>query len=219
LADERAISVEVRPVAKTDAALLQALFERADVPCYCQYWQYPGDHRDWQNRCANERDENSRLLEQQLRESALFGFVAIHQGQIVGWARLEEPEKMKKLYDGRLYRGLPCFSGERTNVRAIACFLVDPELRKRGVANSLLVEIMRFARQADLRALEAFPRGATDVSDGEQWMGPLAIYQSAGFETVRDFGPYPVLRLELSHRPQTSDSEHSPVGDDPGFQR
>ncbi len=191
------LQLEVRAVEAGDAAALQSLFAQTDVPCYCQYWQFEGDHREWQNRCANERDENARALAEQLSLGSLNGFVAVDGAKIVGWARLEKPSKMAKLYDGRLYRGLPCFDGERAKVRTIACFLVDPTLRRRGVASSLLAHMKQFAREAQLEALEAFPRGAADVSDEEQWMGPLSMLKSSGFLTIRDFGPYPVLRWQV----------------------
>ncbi len=191
------LQLEVRAVEAGDAVALQALFTEADVPCYCQYWQFEGDHRDWQNRCANDRVENARALAAQLNVGSLNGFVAADGEKIVGWARLESPSKMSKLYDGRLYRGLPCFDGERTKVRTIACFLVDPTLRRRGIASSLLDYMQQFAREAQWEALEAFPRGAVDVSDEEQWMGPLSMLKRSGFLTIREFGPYPVLRWQV----------------------
>lgn len=194
------LQLEIRAVEASDSAALQALFRETDVPCYCQYWQYPGDHREWQNRCANEREENSRALAEQLNKGAISGFVALQRDQVVGWARLEHPSKMSKLYGGRLYRGLPCLDGNREKIRAIACFLVHPSVRRRGVAASLLTQMQKYARQAQLEALEAFPRGASDVSDEEQWMGPLVMFAEAGFSTIRDFGPYPVLRWEVGQQ-------------------
>lgn len=195
--DHGNLRLEVRAVDASDSASLQALFSETDVPCYCQYWQYQGDHREWQNRCANEREENSRALAEQLKEGTISGFVAVLGAKVVGWARLENPSGLSKLYSGRLYRGLPCFDGNRAKIRTIACFLVDPSMRRRGVAASLLAHMQQFARHAQLEALEAFPRGASDVSDEEQWMGPLTMFVSAGFLTVRDFGPYPVLRWDV----------------------
>lgn len=191
-------ALTIRDAEAKDASALQGLFKSADVPCFCQYWQFEGDHRDWQNRCANAREENAAALEQQLAEQSLVGFVAFVGERLVGWARLESPAKMRKLYEGRLYRGLPCFSEERSKVRAVACFLVEPESRRQGVASRLLEHLLNKARASGVSHVEAFPRGATDVTDEEQWMGPLSMYESAGFQTVREFGPYPVLRLELS---------------------
>jgi GNAT superfamily N-acetyltransferase len=102
---------------------------------------------------------------------------------------------MAKLYQGRLYRGLPCFSGDRASVATVSCFLIEPEWRRQGVASELLGAAIEGARTAGFAALEALPRGATDVSDEEQWMGPASLYEQAGFAKVHDFSPYPVYRL------------------------
>lgn len=187
----------VRRVNSSDADALSELFVRADVPCFCQYFQFEGDHRDWQNRCANSRSDNRKALAEQLEAGILEGFVAVAGDRVVGWARLSRPSEMQKQYQGRLYRGLPCFSGERESVRAITCYLVDPEMRRTGLARKLLSALIERAREQGATKIEAFPRTATDVTDEEQWLGPRALYESAGFAVVHDFGPYPVMALEI----------------------
>jgi GNAT superfamily N-acetyltransferase len=174
------------------------LFERTDCPCYCRYWDFPGDGRAWQDRCANDRNRSrAELLAALESEGELFGVVALDEGKVVGWLRLASPETMRKQYEGRLYRNLPCFGGDRSNVLAVACFLVDEERRRSGVARALLREGIQLARARGAKQLEAFPRGADDVSDAEHWLGPQRIYQDEGFEIVNDFRPYPVMRLAL----------------------
>jgi len=187
----------VRRVAASDADALSELFVRADVPCFCQYFQFEGDHRDWQNRCANSREENRAALREQLHAEQLDGLVAVVGERLVGWARLSRPVEMAKQYNGRLYKGLPCFSGDRESVRAINCYLVDPAERRKGTARRLLAALIDRAREHGATKIEAFPRTATDVTDEEQWLGPRALYEQAGFVVVHDFGPYPVMSLAL----------------------
>src|SRR5690606_30027086 len=50
------------------------------------------------------------------------------------------------------------------------------------------------------RSLEALPRGASDASDAEYWLGRSSTLLAAGFQVVHDFAPYPVLRLQLGTR-------------------
>lgn len=177
---------------------LARLFERSDCPCYCQYWQFSGDHRDWQNRCANDRAASRAALADDVARGGLHGLVVWSGERVVGWVRVERPAVLKKSYEGRYYRGLPCFEGDRTGVWTVACFLVDPAERRRGVARALLDGAIELGRSLGARALEALPRGARDVSDEEQWTGPVDIYEQAGFEKVHDFVAYPVFRLSLS---------------------
>jgi len=174
------------------------LFARADCPCHCQYYGFIGEHRDWQNRCANDRQANRDGLVADLAAGRLRAWVALDGERAVGWLRVAPVTELQKTYSGRLYRGLPCFDGDRSRVLSVACFLVDPAVRRRGVASRLLDEAIAWARQSGARSLEALPRGASDVSDEEQWTGPLMLYECAGFSVIRDFQPYPVLRLDLA---------------------
>lgn len=173
------------------------LFGRSDVPCFCQYFQFPGDNRDWQMRCGVDRETNAQALVRQLSEGQLRAFVFMHQGRVVGWLRLDRPERLEKRYQGRLYRGLSCFEGERAQVMSVVCFLVDPAYRGQGVARRLLEEALTWGQSAGLSSLEAFPRGACDVTEEEQWTGPVGLYQGLGFTRVHDFSPYPVFRFDF----------------------
>lgn len=189
-------NLSLERVAAHHAEGLARLFERADCPCYCQYWSFGGDHREWQIRCATDRPQNRADLFADLEAERIHGVVARQAESILGYVRVDRPSVLKKTYEGRLYRGLPCFSGNRESVWAVACFLVDPEERRQGIARQLLEAAIELARAQGAETLEAFPRGATDVSDGEQWTGPLPLYEKLGFQRIHDFAPYPVYRLD-----------------------
>ncbi len=187
----------VREVDATDAEALVRLLELGENGCFCQYWQFPEDHRAWQVRCAQEPERNRENLHRDLGEGKVQGLVAARGEELVGWLRLERPPGLAKLYQGRLYRGLPCLSGERGAVWAVACLFVAPGARRSGVARNLVAGAIRACQERNATAIEAFPRGRSDVSDEEQWMGPLAIYRELGFAVVHDFEPYPVLRRDF----------------------
>jgi GNAT superfamily N-acetyltransferase len=108
-----------------------------------------------------------------------------------------------RLYEQRVYRNLPCFHGtDRENTYAVGCCYIAETERSRGLARALLTAAVTEARAAGAAALEAFPRGGPPAESpplraDEVWMGPEALFRSAGFERVSDFRPYPVLRLHL----------------------
>ena len=195
IAGEGALSFVVRPVQGRDIDGLGELFRAAGCPCFCQYYQYDGDHREWQMRCANEPGENERQLGRDLASSALTAVVAESAGRIIGWARLAPAHQLGKLYQNRLYRALPVLNeGDRTRTWAMSCFLVEPRARRHGVARALLGQALDLARQRGATCIEAFPRGVSDVSDEEMWTGPVALYEECGFSRVFDLAAYPVYR-------------------------
>ncbi|HSC86910.1 MAG TPA: GNAT family N-acetyltransferase [Polyangiaceae bacterium] len=192
------VPLNVEPVRAHHGPALVQLFERTDCPCFCQYQGFAGDGRDWQNRCANERSVSRDALLDDLAHERLIGSVASAGDELVGWVRVERAARLPKVYEGRVYRGLPCFTGDRAATWAISCFLVSPDWRRRGVSSALLSGAIDLARQHGAASIEAFPRGARDTSDEEQWTGPLSLYERAGFEVVSDFAAYPVLRLSFA---------------------
>lgn len=187
----------VGSVSPADIPALLALFERAGCPCYCQYWTFPGDQREWQFRMALESDQSAAAFASGLSAQQVRGVVARSGSEIVGWARLESATNMGKLYAGRLYKGLECLQRDPEGVFTVGCFLVDPGWRQQGVAKDLLAGLVELSRREGARCLEAFPRRAENVPGEHHWLGPPQIYEEAGFSLVHDFEPYPVLRLEF----------------------
>ena len=204
------------------AAGVLALFEAVGSSCYCRYWHFQGDKNAWLERCASAPQENRAELERGLAAGTddTRGLVAVtpdmtsservmsvhEEGradvvlptQVIGWMKIAPAVAAPKLYDQRLYRRLPCFSGDRTGVFAVGCALVHPAARRRGVATALVAGAVAKAPSWGASALEAFPRRPREpVSDEELWTGPLGAFTANGFVEVNAFEPYPVLRRKL----------------------
>jgi GNAT superfamily N-acetyltransferase len=122
------------------------------------------------------------------------------RGELIGWLKLSPAALMGKLYEQRLYKGLPCLQRDAAGVWTVGCLFVREDQRRRGVATALLAGAIQSAADAGARALEAFPRSDLDVAAAALMMGPLALFVRAGFEVVHEFAPYPVLRLELERK-------------------
>ena len=193
--------VRVEAATPAHAAGLASLFEAAGSACHCRFWHFEGSNNAWLERCATAPEENRGDFEAALAEGngEARGVVALGpDGATWGWLKVAPVAVMKKAYDRRLYRGLPCFGGDREGVFAIGCALVHPGHRKVGVATALVEGAVRLAPGWGARALEAFPRRPNaPVSDEELWTGPMGAYSRNGFVAVSDFEPYPVLRRLL----------------------
>lgn len=181
---------------------LAALFHAAGSPCFCRFWHFTGTNNDWLDRCANAPGENERELREALASGSpeARGVVAIERatGTLAGWMKVAPVPALKKAYDRRLYRNLPCFEGDRAGVFAIGCFLVHPEHRKRALSTALVRGAVEIAPSWGARTLEAFPRRPKEpVRDDELWTGPMGAFERNGFEEVHAFEPYPVLRRAL----------------------
>lgn len=188
---------KVEPVSTAHAAGLAALFEAAGSPCYCRFWHFVGTNNAWLERGATAPEQNRAELEAGLAAGSdeARGVVAIDGQTLVGWLKVAPAAAVKKAYDRRLYRNLPCFAGDREGVFLVGCTLVHPAHRHRGVATALVAGAIRIAPSWGARALEALPRRPKEpVSDDELWMGPMGAFEANGFVEVHAFEPYPVLR-------------------------
>jgi GNAT superfamily N-acetyltransferase len=191
-------ALQVGPALAADGAALRALFERNDVRCHCRYWHFTGDKNAWLERCAMRPEENARELVEAIEASDGPEGVVARRGEIiVAWMKLTPAARVKKLYEQRLYKNLPCFGQDRERVFTIGCFFVDPEYRRQGLTRRLVAAGVELSRSSGATAIEAFPRRAELLADEELWTGPFSAFQQEGFEIVHDFAPYPVLRRNL----------------------
>jgi len=195
-APELELTVESAGAQHSDALL--ELFARTGTACHCQYWHFSGDKNAWLDRLFHAPELNRAAFVQDLSRPELKGLVALHEDRAVGWMKLSPVGRVQKLYDQRLYKGLPIFAGPRDGVLAVGCLLVDEDFRRRGVARRMVRRAVEVAETTRARAIEAFPRRSDQAGPAELWTGPVSVFLEAGFKIVSDFAPYPVLRYDVS---------------------
>jgi GNAT superfamily N-acetyltransferase len=191
--------LEISPAAARHATGLAALFASNGYGCYCRFWHFEGTSREWLERCAQRSEENCSEMQAAVSAGAteMCGLVALRAGELLGWLKLTPAHALSKLYGLRLYKDLPCFSGDRSGTFSVSCLLVREDVRHQGIARALLAGAIAQAPAWGARAIEAFPRSDPGLADVSLMTGPTQLFLAAGFEVVNDFYPYPVLRLQL----------------------
>lgn len=193
------MSLTIRRAVASDHPALLRFFEASKSLCYCHYHDFRGDGRDWQGSLVTSPEIHAKALAEGLASGTITALISVEGERIVGWMRFGSPAGNRQ-YKQRIYKELPCFSGSRARIASVYCFLVDPELRRRGIARSLLAELLKEGETFGFEAIEGLPRGAVDVMAEELWTGPLALFDELGFDRVHDFAPYPVVRRSLGPR-------------------
>ena len=187
---------------------LEKLFHAAGSPCFCRFWHFTGTNNEWLDICANAPRENADAFARALadRNDEARGIVALHDDgdsapHVVGWLKVAPAAVMRKAYERRFYKQLPVLAGDREGVFLIACALVHPAFRKRGVAKALVGAAVTLAPSLGASVLEALPyRPNASVMDEALWMGPMGAYHAHGFVEVGGLDTYPVLRKSLAPR-------------------
>ena len=194
---------EITAVAPEDVSALIALMQRDGNSCFCRFWHFAGTNKEWEARCgldakANEAELRAAIHERRDDGRGLVARVADHGAHIVGWMKLTPRRTLTKLLARVPYRGLDEEARPAAETLAIACFVVDPAWRRRGVARALVEGAIAHAPRWGASFLEAYPRVSLQpLHDGEAWMGPHALFQRLDFEVVRESPQYPVLRRRV----------------------
>ena len=141
--------------------------------CYCHFPH--ADHAAvvWQQR----RGEDNRSAScARIQAGTMTGWLAYDGSRAIGWCNAGPRRFIEGLFDE------PEPLAER--IGAIACFVVAPTHRRRGVANALLGAACDGLRAAGFEWAEGYPR-ADATSDAASHHGPLAMYLAAGFAEFR----------------------------------
>jgi GNAT superfamily N-acetyltransferase len=200
------VTLLVEDLRPTHLPALRALFEAASCPCFCRYWHFEGSKNEWLDRCANRPGDNARELTSAVSggDVAARGLVAIERSDpiglaadpVLGWMKLAPRRSLPKLEALPVYRSLRL--GDPSTTFAIACVLVLPAARGRGVARALVAAAESAARRWGARAIEGYPRRSSEPLHAEEaWQGPERLFVELGFEVLHDVGPYPVYRKRL----------------------
>ena len=157
------------------------------------------DNPNW-SRCfcmerLVENYESSTKQQNRARRSALIlsakanGLVAYRLGRVVGWCHAAPKIEL-----------LNVEGTKDPKVGAIVCFVVAPDQRRQGVATTLLEAALEHLRKRGMTAVEAYPvLGEIDTTRWSQvnYLGPLSMYQKAGFEVVETNDGSGVVRRTL----------------------
>jgi GNAT superfamily N-acetyltransferase len=137
--------------------------------CWCMYWR---------DRSLQHGEPKKRAMAKLVRDGREPGLLAYDDGGVpVGWISIAPREEFAALVSSPQYRPRDDAEG----VWSIVCFVIDKPAWRTGVASALLDAAIEHAFAHGARSVEAYPH----ISNGSDYMGPLALYERAGFTKVR----------------------------------
>jgi len=141
------------------------------------------DHQDWKGcyctgpfmpRLEEYHGQNSNRKEYAkwlIENGIMKGYLAYEGGKVIGWCNVN----MKSAFPE--YNG---FSEKSENVISIACFMVQKEYRRKGIAQRLLKRIIKDAQEKGIKIIEAYPRIKAQTEYGN-FHGAYSMYEKNGF--------------------------------------
>jgi GNAT superfamily N-acetyltransferase len=185
------MALEVHPVTPDRWGDMVTLFEQRgprgghrNTPaygCWCMYWR---------DRSLEHGDPKKRAMATLVRRGREPGLLAYAEGQPIGWVSVAPRDEFHAIVSSPQY-------GPRDDDRdiwSIVCFVVDKPQWRSGVAGALLDAAVRHAFAHGAAAVEAYPH----ISNGSDYMGPLALFERAGFVKVRNANKRAVVRIDAT---------------------
>jgi GNAT superfamily N-acetyltransferase len=161
--------------------------------CYCHFY-HVSRAIDWPSLSA---EDNRIAMRSRIEVGEMEGFLAYDADEVVGWMNAQPRHKVPHCFE-RMQTpasSLPCQAYEAA---VIVCFVIAPELRRRGVARALLTEGVASLAARGIKLVDAFPFKAGDSeTPADHYHGPLPLFLGEGFTVLREDANVTIVRKLL----------------------
>ncbi len=165
--------------------------------CYC-VWHHWTEHKEAERSALpeNERPFCKRNYAYELvKNGKLNGFVAVSEGEIVGFCNADLKEnyfRHSRDNDPESWEGID----SESKVLAIVCYIVAPDMRGKGIAESLLEYACDYAKENGFDYIEGYP--SDGVFDARNCGGTDSMYIKREFQILHT-GSRIIARKRLSN--------------------
>ncbi len=153
--------------------------------CYCYSFHFTGTSEQWQ------KEANRAAVIKLIQEQKMSGYLAFSGDQPIGWCNVNvrsNYQRLMKYYD--------LVDNPEDKVCSVVCFLIHPEFRRKGIAQSFLEQISSDYSALDFDYLEAYP-GKGELSSEKHYKGPLSMYEKLDFKIEKEYDDYYIVRKRL----------------------
>lgn len=165
--------------------------------CYCIIWRSDNSYENG-NHWFPTREERRNRAVQFVRAGSIQGYLAYSEGKIVGWCNATADCRMGVDYL-RKYWPINEYSAD-IKVKSVFCFMIAPEMQRKGIATSLLERVCEDAAAEGFDFVEAYACSEFTCSDNH-FRGPLAMYEKCGFAIYAECEGKVVVRKSLKQKP------------------
>lgn len=184
--------IEIRPLSPECKEDYLSFFDSVEflehphwADCYCYSYHFTGPPEEW------IREQNRNCVSAMIDEGSMKGYLAYHEDQVVAWCNANQRSNYQLLTKtGDLV------DPQKEGICSIVCFLVHQDYRRRGLMQKILDRIINDYTEQGFEFIEAYPRPDALTSE-KLYHGPQEFYRRNGFQTVKEFEEYQVVRRKL----------------------
>jgi len=158
--------------------------------CYCVYWASD----DCEGKDFSTAEKRRALAYEYVKSGHIQGYLAYHEGKVVGWCNANNLAKCVKCRGFQIDLGHVPLDDKK--VKAVFCFTVAPEMKRKGIATALLERVCEDAKLDGYDVVEAYPFNE-DGNHTCDFGGYINMYRKCGFELYLDTFKGKIMRKYL----------------------
>ncbi len=161
--------------------------------CWCMYYRL--SNPDF--KAGKQKGGNREALHSLAMQESPTGLIGFYEGLPVAWCAFAPREHYARLEKSRVHKRI-----DNLPVWSIPCFFIDKRFRNRGLSVAMLKAVIRYAGEAGIKVIEAYPVIPTKekLPDAFAWVGLYRSFDRAGFKVVDNTSKNrPMVRYYLSN--------------------
>lgn len=162
--------------------------------CYCVCWCSD----DYEGKDFSTAAKRRAQALDYVRNDNLQGYLAYDGDEVVGWCNANTRSDCLKCASWRRFMDYVPLEGpdESIKVKSIFCYVIAPEMKRRGIATSLMERVCRDAEQEGFDFVEAYPYKESSIQSSV-FGGYYEMYRKSGFYVVVETDRGLVMRKSL----------------------
>jgi GNAT superfamily N-acetyltransferase len=165
-----------------------------DNKCYCVCWC----NDDWDGKDFSTAEKRRKYALQYVKGHNIQGYLAYSGNVVVGWCNANTKSDCLKCASWRRLMDYVPLEEPDTGikVKSIFCFVIAPEMKRKGIATQLLERVCKDAVQDSFDIVEAYPYKESSYQSSD-FGGHFEMYKKSGFQVSFETEQGLVVRKQL----------------------
>lgn len=162
--------------------------------CYCVCWC----NDDYEGKDLSTAEKRRKCAFQYVRNNNLQGYLAYQDDKVVGWCNANTKSDCLKCASWRRFMDYVPLEEMNSGlkIKSVFCFVIAPEMKRKGIATLLLERICKDAIQDGFDFVEAYPYKESSYQSSD-FGGHFEMYEKSGFHITADTDKGLVVRKQL----------------------
>lgn len=162
--------------------------------CYCVCWC----NEDYKKKDLSTAKKRRECAFEYVKGNNVQGYLAYHGGRVVGWCNANTKSDCLKCASWQRFMAYVPLeeSGTDIRVKSVFCFMIAPEMKRRGIATLLLERVCKDAAQDGFDFVEAYPYKESSYQSSD-FGGYMEMYLKSGFYVSKETEQGLVMKKQL----------------------